>query len=112
MVVGDFNDDGNPDVLLQNAFSPSVTLLLGNGDGSLQTPVTFDPSLQFGEEKWLTKTSPTYTVQAKVTVSIINGVDLPISVSWANRTELIKEADINGRFGFTFDVAKLMKAFK
>jgi hypothetical protein len=65
-----------------------------------------------GEEKWLTKTSPTYTVQAKITVSIINGVDLPISVSWANRAELIKEADIKGRFGFTFDVAKLMKAFK
>src|SRR5262249_44636262 len=34
-------------------FSPAVTLLLGNADGSLRSPVTFNPSFQFGEERWL-----------------------------------------------------------
>jgi hypothetical protein len=38
---GDFNGDGNPDLALSSADSPSgVTLLLGQGDGSISTPVS------------------------------------------------------------------------
>jgi hypothetical protein len=61
-----------------------------------------------GEAKWLTKTAPTYTAQAKLTIPIFEGVSLPVSVSIANRTDLIKESTVRGKFGFTFDFAKLL----
>ena len=31
-------------------------------------------------------------------------VSVPISVSWATRTELIKEQDVGGQLGFTLDL--------
>jgi len=33
---------------------------------------------------------------------------LPVSVTFANRTDLINERDVIGKFGFTFDTAKLL----
>ncbi|WP_139557192.1 FG-GAP repeat domain-containing protein [Methylotetracoccus oryzae] len=39
--VGDVNRDGNLDVVVANGFSASVSLLLGNGDGSLQPKQDF-----------------------------------------------------------------------
>jgi hypothetical protein len=47
-VVADFNNDGKPDVAVVQGSSPpaQVTVLLGNGDGTLQsTPVTSSSSL-------------------------------------------------------------------
>ena len=64
------------------------------------------------EGEWMTQMTPTYQAQAKVTIPIIFGLNLPVSVSWANRTELIKETEVRGRFGFTFDIAKLANAFR
>ncbi len=43
VAIADFNKDGKPDVITANApvgQNGSVTVLLGNGDGSLRTPVT------------------------------------------------------------------------
>lgn len=71
-------------------------------------PVTFDLS---GEGDWMTKTSPTYQGQIKVKIPIAEGIDLPISITFANRTDLIKERDVVGKFGFTFDTAKLLSLF-
>ena len=65
-----------------------------------------------GEGNWMTQTTPTYKAQAKLTIPVMNGVNFPISMTYANRTELINEADVKGRFGFTFDFAKLAQAFK
>ncbi len=64
------------------------------------------------EGKWMTETTPTYTAQFKLTLPIAAGIDFPISVSWANRTALVKENSVKGRFGFTFDFAKLASALK
>ncbi len=36
MVVGDFNDDGRPDLAVANRGSDTVSVLLGNGDGTFQ----------------------------------------------------------------------------
>jgi hypothetical protein len=46
IAVGDFNGDGIPDIAVANAFSASVSILLGNGDGTFRAGTT----LQTGGE--------------------------------------------------------------
>jgi hypothetical protein len=41
MVTGDFNLDGKPDLALGDTFSNSISILLGNGDGTFQPVVTY-----------------------------------------------------------------------
>ena len=36
MAVGDFNGDGKPDLAVTNYYNYSVSVLLGNGDGTFQ----------------------------------------------------------------------------
>ena len=44
-------------------------------------------------------------IQAKLTVSVKgSGVKIPLSISYANRTELLKEKDVRGHIGVTFDM--------
>ena len=44
-------------------------------------------------------------VQGKVTVSVKgSGVKIPLSISYANRTEMLKEKDVRGHIGVTFDM--------
>lgn len=45
--------------------------------------------------------------QFKVDIPIKMGVSIPLSFTYANATELIKEKHIRGNFGLTFDVDKL-----
>lgn len=46
-----------------------------------------------------------HVVQAKVMVPVKgSGVKIPLSLSYANRTELLKEKDIRGHIGLTFDM--------
>lgn len=48
--------------------------------------------------------------QAKYTVPLGNstGVQLPISITYSNRTDLIKEASVQASIGITFDISKLI----
>jgi hypothetical protein len=64
------------------------------------------------EGKWQTKISSTYVMQGKLTIPVMEGISLPLSASWANRSDLIKESYVKGNFGLTFDVAKLLSAFQ
>ncbi len=41
VVVADVNGDGRRDVVAGNGGSPTVSVLLGNGDGTLQAPVSY-----------------------------------------------------------------------
>jgi len=51
--------------------------------------------------------------QLKLTIPIKGtGVRIPFSVTFSNRTELIKEKEIRGNFGFTFDLDTLLARFK
>jgi hypothetical protein len=51
--------------------------------------------------------------QAKLTVPIKGlGIKLPISVTFANRTELIKEKAVRGNFGLTFDLDTIFAKWK
>jgi hypothetical protein len=64
-----------------------------------------------GDGCWMTDVKPLYRAQAKVTIPLWGGIELPLSVSYANRTEFIDEDDIRGKFGFTFDVVRIAQAF-
>ena len=48
-----------------------------------------------------------WVAQAKLNIPIRNGLSLPLSVTYANRTELIDESEVRGNFGITFDLDKL-----
>jgi hypothetical protein len=54
-----------------------------------------------------------YIGQLRITLPMSNsGVKLPLSVSWANRTEVLDEAQVRANLGFTFNfdaVAALLK---
>jgi hypothetical protein len=65
-----------------------------------------------GEGQWMNGCPPTYRTQVKITIPLINGINLPISGTWASRTDLIDESDVRGRVGFTFDLAKLAAGFR
>jgi hypothetical protein len=52
-------------------------------------------------------------MQAKLTIPIKGtGLKIPISLSYANRTELIQEKDVSGQFGLTFDFDQLVNQLK
>ncbi|HYI97662.1 MAG TPA: hypothetical protein VEX68_29250 [Bryobacteraceae bacterium] len=48
-------------------------------------------------------------VQGKLTIPINGIVRVPISVTWSNRTELIKEEDLRGQIGLTFDLDNIFR---
>jgi hypothetical protein len=51
--------------------------------------------------------------QIKLVIPIKNsGVRIPFSFSFANRTELIREKEVRGNFGFTFDLDTIFAKFK
>jgi len=46
-------------------------------------------------------------VQGKLSVPINTTLKIPVSITWANRTELIKEKDVRGQIGLTLDIDSL-----
>ena len=47
--------------------------------------------------------------QLKLTIPVKDGgVKIPISVTWANRTDLVKESVVRGSIGFTFSLDSLL----
>jgi hypothetical protein len=54
-----------------------------------------------------------HAAQAKVTLQVKgSGVKMPLSISYSNRTELIKEKTVRAHFGFTFDMDVLAAAVR
>jgi hypothetical protein len=90
-----------------------------NFAGQLQFQMTPEKSLSgrsplyfflASEGNWMSGAPFNYKLQGKVKIPIANGIDFPISLTFANRTNLIDERDVRGQFGFTFDTAKLFRA--
>jgi len=50
--------------------------------------------------------------QAKLTIPLKSGARIPLSVTFANRTELIKEKDVRANFGITFDLDAFIAAVR
>jgi hypothetical protein len=64
--------------------------------------------------EWKTEFAPKYQGQAKLNIPIpfLQGLEMPISFSFASRTELVNESDVRGRIGFTFDMSRLLAGLK
>jgi len=65
-----------------------------------------------GEGKWLTKTKPQYTFQAKLTIPVASGIDLPIVYRWAGRRDMIDQTASEARLGFSIDTTRLAQLFR
>jgi hypothetical protein len=51
--------------------------------------------------------------QVKLTIPIgQSGIKMPFAITFANRTELVREREVRGNFGFTFDLDTLFARFK
>jgi len=85
----------------------AVGLDYQRADRTLRGRRPFKASLGF-KAKWLNDTGDTYVGQLKLVVPIAEGFELPISLSAANRTELIEESEVRATFGFTVDTTALM----
>ena len=56
----------------------------------------------------LNTTGPIHLGQVKVSFSIRNsGLNIPIALTFSNRTDLIKGNDVRGNFGITYDLDSL-----
>lgn len=54
-----------------------------------------------------------HAAQARITIPVKgSGVKMPLSVSYANRTELLSEKTVRAHFGFTFDLDVLASAVR
>lgn len=47
-------------------------------------------------------------VQGKLTLRLTDAISIPLAVSWANRTELIKASTVRGQFGLNIDLGTLL----
>jgi|GEM_PF-3128391 len=65
-----------------------------------------------GEAKWLTGVKPQYTFQAKLTIPISTGIDLPIAYQYANRTAQLNQTSSEAHLGLSIDVSRLFQALK
>lgn len=87
-------------------FTPNHTQALKQGS----SPFLFGLS---GESKWMNTYDSIYKVPLRAEIPIAKGISLPISVTHADRADLLKksEQETVGQFGFTVDVAKLTGLF-
>ena len=74
-----------------------------------RTPIRLSFS---GEAQWLTSQKPQYTFQAKLTIPLSAGIDLPIVYQYANRTALLNQTNSEAKLGLTVDISRLAEALK
>ena len=50
----------------------------------------------------------------RLSIPIATGISLPLSIGYGNRPELLRkqEKDVYGKFGLTFDFAKIVEGLK
>jgi hypothetical protein len=55
-----------------------------------------------------------YRAQLQLQIPIATGVNLPISFGYGNRADLLRqqEKDVYGKFGVSFDMGKIVEAFR
>ena len=63
-----------------------------------------------GEAKWMTLMKPKYSAQAKFTIPVSAGIDLPVTYRWTSRHDATDTNDNEVRFGFSIDLGRLAKS--
>ena len=74
-----------------------------------KNPITLTFS---GQGKWKTNQKPQYTFEAKLSIPLVPGVELPLAYRYANRIEQINQTDSEARMGLSVDISRLTHAFK
>jgi hypothetical protein len=70
-------------------------------------------TVSFGGHQFAVEKGRIHVAQAKVTIPMKgSGIKLPLSISFANRTELLKEKNVRGHIGMTFDLDALVAAVR
>jgi hypothetical protein len=64
-----------------------------------------------GEGDWGSNGTPIYKAQGKLKITFIDGLDIPIVVTYANQTSVMRP-DLKGQMGLAFDFAKISRAFR
>jgi len=77
IVAGDFNNDGNLDLAVANYGDNSVTLLLGNGDGTF-TPSSGSPYAVGGGPSAITAAD--FNGDGKLDLAVVNSMDNAVSI--------------------------------
>jgi hypothetical protein len=91
---------------VQYQFDPSV-LNIGPGNLVPGTSIALPSNAQV-----LLGTKGTLgIVQAKITINTKTGINIPIGVSWANKTDLLNATDVRGHIGITYDFNSIGQLF-
>lgn len=87
---------------VQYQFDPSI-LNIGPDNLAPGTNITLPQNAQV-----LLGTKGTLgVVQGKITINLKSGFNIPIGVSWANKTDLLNATDVRGHVGITYDFNSL-----
>jgi hypothetical protein len=91
---------------VQYQFDPSV-LNIGPGNLVPGTSITLpnDAQVLLGSRGTLG------ILQAKITINTKSGVNIPIGVSWANKTDLLNATDVRGHIGITYNFDSFAQLF-
>lgn len=85
--------------LLRKQMAPSV---------AGKTPMYLD----FAADSSLLHSQKTYHAQVKAVLPISRGLQIPVSITWASKSDLVKEdSKISGRVGISFDFSKISGFF-
>lgn len=105
----DFDFSGNLDKKLDDVMGlgPATLTFAGKYQRLTSNAVAFDGTV-------LPNTKGDIAAgQVKLTIPIgSSGIKMPFSITFANRTELVRENEVRGNFGFTFDLDTLFARFK
>lgn len=79
----------------------------------LSQKLTKSAAISFAGHEFTVEPGWIHAIQAKVTVPVKgSGVKVPLSITYANRDELIKEKTVRGQVGLTFDLDVLSSAIR
>jgi len=63
-----------------------------------------------GNAEAMSGRKPLYQAQAKLNIPILNGLDLPFSLTYSNHEEFVKKNKTRLQFGFAIDTARILQA--
>ncbi|HXO42686.1 MAG TPA: hypothetical protein VN999_14630 [Thermoanaerobaculia bacterium] len=91
---------------LQYQFDPSV-LDIGPGNLAPGTNIMLPQNAQV-----LLGTKGVLAIlQAKITLNTNSGMNIPIAISWANKTDLLNANEVRGHVGISYDFSSISQAF-